>query len=79
MILMGDKSRARETMMELNIPVVPGSESVLKTKKEALEVAREIGYPVMIKASSGGGGKGMRIVRKEEELFQVLIWRVQKL
>ena len=69
MILMGDKSRARETMMELNIPVVPGSESVLKTKEEALEVAREIGYPVMIKASSGGGGKGMRIVRKEEELF----------
>lgn len=68
MILMGDKSRARETMMELNIPVVPGSESVLKTKEEALEVAREIGYPVMIKASSGGGGKGMRIVRKEEEL-----------
>ncbi len=79
MILMGDKSRARETMMELNIPVVPGSESVLKTKEEALEVAREIGYPVMIKASSGGGGKGMRIVRKEEELFQILIWQVQKL
>ena len=70
MILMGDKSRARETMMKLNIPVVPGSEGVLKNKEEALCLANKIGYPVIIKASNGGGGKGMRIVTCEKELFQ---------
>ena len=68
MMLMGDKARARETMIELGVPVVPGSKSVLKTKEDAVRTASEIGYPVMIKASAGGGGKGMRIVRKEEEL-----------
>lgn len=69
MLLMGDKSRARETMVNLGVPVVQGSESVLKTKEEALEVANKIGYPVMIKASNGGGGKGMRIINCKEELF----------
>ncbi|MBO3445549.1 acetyl-CoA carboxylase biotin carboxylase subunit [Clostridium sp. CCUG 7971] len=69
MILMGDKSKARETMMELDIPVVPGSDGVLKSKEEALSFANKIGYPVIIKASNGGGGKGMRIVTCEEELF----------
>ena len=69
MILMGDKSKARKIMIKLNIPVVPGSESVLKDKEEALEIANKIGYPVIIKAANGGGGKGMRIVYKEEELF----------
>lgn len=67
-MLMGNKSKARETMINLNIPVVPGSESVLSDKLEAKEVAKGIGYPVMIKASSGGGGKGMRIVNDESEL-----------
>lgn len=69
MILMGDKFRVREIMMELNIFVVFGLEFVLKIKEEVLEVVREIGYFVMIKVLSGGGGKGMRIVRKEEEFF----------
>lgn len=69
MLLMGDKSRARETMVNLGVPVVQGSESVLKIKEEALEVANKIGYPVMIKASNGGGGKGMRIINCKEELF----------
>ena len=69
MLLMGDKSRARETMVNLGVPVVQGSESVLKTKEEALEVANKIGYPVIIKSSNGGGGKGMRIINCKEELF----------
>ena len=65
--LMGNKSKARETMMNLNVPVVPGSKSVLKSKEEAKKLANLIGYPVMIKASSGGGGKGMRIIYNESE------------
>ena len=69
MAIMGDKSKARETMMNLNIPVVPGSKQILKDKEEALDLANEIGYPVIIKASNGGGGKGMRIVTCENELF----------
>lgn len=68
MILMGDKSKARETVINLNIPVVPGSKGVLKSKEEAKYLANEIGYPVIIKASNGGGGKGMRIVTCEEEI-----------
>ncbi|MGL4910990.1 MAG: acetyl-CoA carboxylase biotin carboxylase subunit [Romboutsia sp.] len=69
MAIMGDKSKARETMMNLDIPVVPGSKQILKDKEEALNLANEIGYPVIIKASNGGGGKGMRIVTCESELF----------
>ncbi|MBS6023376.1 MAG: acetyl-CoA carboxylase biotin carboxylase subunit [Paeniclostridium sordellii] len=65
--LMGNKSKARETMISLNVPVVPGSKSILKDKEEAKLLASSIGYPVMIKASSGGGGKGMRIIFKESE------------
>lgn len=65
--LMGNKSKARETMTSLNVPVVPGSKSILKDKEEAKLLASSIGYPVMIKASSGGGGKGMRIIFKESE------------
>ncbi len=65
--LMGNKSKARETMINLNVPVVPGSKSILENKEEAKKLAKSIGYPVMIKASSGGGGKGMRIIYKEDE------------
>lgn len=65
--LMGNKSKARETMINLNVPVVPGSKSILENKVEAKELAKSIGYPIMIKASSGGGGKGMRIITKESE------------
>ena len=64
----GNKSRAREIMINAGIPVIPGTEGVVETVEDALKEARKIGYPVMIKASSGGGGRGIRIVRKEEEL-----------
>ncbi|MGB3114399.1 MAG: acetyl-CoA carboxylase biotin carboxylase subunit [Candidatus Omnitrophota bacterium] len=66
---MGDKSVARETMKKARIPVVPGSEGVIKDEKEVLKVAEKIGYPVMIKASAGGGGKGMRIAHNRESLI----------
>jgi acetyl-CoA carboxylase biotin carboxylase subunit len=66
--LLGNKSRARETMQKAGVPVVPGSEGEVETVKDALELAEKIGYPVMIKASAGGGGKGMRAVYKAEDL-----------
>jgi acetyl-CoA carboxylase biotin carboxylase subunit len=66
---MGDKSVARETIKKAKVPVVPGSEGVIKDDKEAIKVAEKIGYPVMIKASAGGGGKGMRIAHNKESLI----------
>ncbi len=66
--LLGNKSKARETMQKAGVPVVPGSEGEVETVKEAIELAQTIGYPVMIKASAGGGGKGMRAVFNEEDL-----------
>ncbi len=66
--LMGNKSKARETMINCGVPVVPGSEGVLDTALEAKTLADAIGYPVMIKASAGGGGKGMRSVFHPEDL-----------
>src|SRR5215471_15317224 len=66
--LMGVKERARAFMREAGVPVLPGSEGVLKTPEEALEAAGEIGYPVILKASAGGGGRGMRVVERPEEL-----------
>lgn len=65
---MGDKALAKETMKSVGVPVVPGSEGVVLEVKDAKKIAGEIGYPVMLKATAGGGGKGMRIVRKESEL-----------
>ncbi|MCA1807980.1 MAG: acetyl-CoA carboxylase biotin carboxylase subunit [Kiritimatiellia bacterium] len=67
---MGDKSVARETMRKLGVPTVPGSKSVARTQEEALEAARIAGYPVLIKASAGGGGKGMRIAHNDVSLSQ---------
>lgn len=64
---MGDKITAKETMIKANVPVVPGSGGLLKDTKHGLKVAKEIGYPVMLKATAGGGGKGMRVVWKPEE------------
>ena len=64
---MGNKSEARKTMMEAGVPVVPGGKEPVHTTEEALEMAKKIGFPVMIKASSGGGGKGMRVSRGEED------------
>ena len=60
---MGNKSEARKTMMEAGVPVVPGSKEPVHAAEDGLAMAKEIGFPVMIKASSGGGGKGMRISR----------------
>ena len=66
--LMGNKDRARAAMKAAGVPILPGSDGVLSTAEEALEVAASIGYPVIVKASAGGGGRGMRIVRNAEEL-----------
>lgn len=68
--LMGDKARARDVMKKRGIPVMPGSEGLVSKEDEALEIAKKIGYPVIIKASAGGGGRGMRVVNKEEDLIQ---------
>ncbi|MFZ0490182.1 MAG: acetyl-CoA carboxylase biotin carboxylase subunit, partial [Salegentibacter sp.] len=65
---MGDKATAKATMREAGVPCVPGSEGILKDYKECLKLAKEIGFPVMLKATAGGGGKGMRAVWKEEDL-----------
>jgi len=64
---MGDKSVAKATMVEANVPVVPGSDGEVSDIKEAKRLAADIGYPVMIKASAGGGGRGMRMVEKESD------------
>ncbi|MFC1667850.1 acetyl-CoA carboxylase biotin carboxylase subunit [Chlamydiota bacterium] len=66
--LMGNKAAARETMIKANVPVIPGSEGTVETVDNALEIAEGIGYPVIIKASGGGGGKGMRIAKNEADL-----------
>ena len=65
---MGDKASARETMKKAGVPIIPGSEGVIKNIKQAKKIAKKITYPVMLKATAGGGGKGMRIVWKEDEL-----------
>ena len=65
---MGNKSQARETMKKAGVPIIPGSDGVINDVKEAKKVAAKIGYPVIIKASSGGGGRGMRIIREEESV-----------
>ena len=64
---MGDKITAKETMVKAGVPVVPGSDGLVKDVKHGLKVAKGIGFPVMVKATAGGGGKGMRIVWKEED------------
>ena len=68
---MGDKASARRTMMDLGVPTVPGSDGVISDSAEAEKVAAEIGFPVMIKASSGGGGKGMRIAHDGESFAKM--------
>ena len=65
---MGNKSTAKATMKSAGVPIIPGSEGIIDSYKNALKIARKIGYPVMLKASSGGGGKGMRSVWSENEL-----------
>ena len=68
MILMSDKSKAKEVMKRAGVPVIEGSEGALKDIAEAKVLARKIGYPVIVKASAGGGGRGMRVVEREEDL-----------
>jgi acetyl-CoA carboxylase biotin carboxylase subunit len=70
---MGDKAKAREMMIKADVPVVPGSEGIIEDANEAKKVALQIGYPVMLKASAGGGGRGMRIVWKESELEKAFL------
>ena len=66
--LLGNKSKAKETMKKAGVPVVKGSEGLLASKKQAVELAEEIGYPVMLKASAGGGGRGIRVAYSKDEL-----------
>ena len=73
MELMGNKAKARDLAAQVGIPVVPGSDSTVSTEDDALAVAHELGYPVIIKASSGGGGRGMRIAHNDISLVNGLI------
>jgi len=66
--LMGEKEKARQAMKKANVPILPGSDGVLASEEEALGVASTIGYPVILKAKAGGGGRGMRIVRNPDDL-----------
>ncbi len=75
---MGDKATAKETMKKAGIPTIPGSEGLLKSVEDAKKTAKKIGYPVMIKATAGGGGKGMRAVWKEEYLEKLFESAVQE-
>ncbi|MDD5465295.1 MAG: acetyl-CoA carboxylase biotin carboxylase subunit [Candidatus Omnitrophica bacterium] len=73
MRLMGDKMAARTTMQKAGLPIVPGSRAIIKNKEEALKTAKTIGYPVIIKAAAGGGGKGMRICHNDLTLVSSLL------
>ncbi|HRH12181.1 MAG TPA: biotin carboxylase N-terminal domain-containing protein, partial [Bacteroidia bacterium] len=68
MDMMGDKLSAKATAKKMNVPMIPGSEGAISDIKEAVKVAKEVGFPLLIKASAGGGGKGMRLVEKESEI-----------
>jgi acetyl-CoA carboxylase biotin carboxylase subunit len=66
--LMGEKEKARATMKREGVPILPGSDGIIATADEAIEWARSVGFPVIVKASAGGGGRGMRVIRDEKEL-----------
>lgn len=70
--VMGDKISAKKTMIELGIPVVPGSEGSIDSDEQAIEAAKKIGYPILVKATAGGGGKGMKVAYNAEELLQAV-------
>jgi len=76
--LMGLKQEARAAMSKAGLPILPGSPGVVKSPEEALEIAREIGFPVLVKASAGGGGRGMRVVPDEDELPALLVQAQQE-
>src|SRR5205085_7866842 len=65
---MGDKVTAKETMIKAGVPVVPGGEGLLDSVEHAKSLAKEVGYPIILKATAGGGGKGMRVVWQESEM-----------
>lgn len=65
---MGDKISSKRIAIECNVPIIPGIDHAIKSEKEVMEIARKVGYPVMLKASNGGGGRGMRIVNCEEDM-----------
>ena len=71
--LLGNKVKARDTMLRHKIPVIPGSEGEIRNLDEAVRIAKKIGYPVMVKASAGGGGRGMRIVNREADLGKAIL------
>src|ERR1700740_2660383 len=66
--LMGEKEKGRTGIKQAGVPILPGSDGIIPSDGEAVEWARQVGFPVIVKASAGGGGRGMRIVRNEEEL-----------
>ncbi|MFH1782386.1 MAG: acetyl-CoA carboxylase biotin carboxylase subunit [Candidatus Omnitrophota bacterium] len=78
MRLLGDKMTARLTMQKIGVPVIPGSQNIIKTKEEALKVAKKLKYPVIIKASAGGGGKGMRVCHNDVRLVSSFITAQQE-
>ncbi|WP_394870988.1 acetyl-CoA carboxylase biotin carboxylase subunit [Clostridium butyricum] len=69
---LGDKSNAKETMKKANVPIVPGSDGEIKSVDESIKIAEKIGYPVIVKASAGGGGKGMRVAGNKDELINAI-------
>ena len=71
--LLGNKVKARETMLQHKIPVIPGSEGEIRNLGQAVQIAKKIGYPIMVKASAGGGGRGMRVVHREEDLGKAIL------
>jgi acetyl-CoA carboxylase biotin carboxylase subunit len=71
--LMGDKAKARETAQKAGVPVLPGSNGVVTEESSAIEIARELGFPVIVKAAAGGGGKGMRVVMEETDFANAFV------
>jgi acetyl-CoA carboxylase biotin carboxylase subunit len=71
--LMGDKAKARETAQKAGVPVLPGSNGVVTEESSAIEIARELGFPVIVKAAAGGGGKGMRVVMEEADFANAFV------
>jgi acetyl-CoA carboxylase biotin carboxylase subunit len=67
---MGTKDVARETMREAGVPIVPGSTGIVESVEDGMSIANDIGYPVIIKATAGGGGKGIRVAKNEQELIK---------
>src|SRR6187551_1982443 len=70
--LMGDKARARRVMKKAGVPILPGSDGPIESEEKAQRVAKDLGYPVIIKAVAGGGGRGMRVIRGANELGKAL-------